>query len=123
MMELTPGNSNISTATITWQRPPDVSGSISYTVERMVRNSGQSFQGAENFESDDTMLSNTLTGLSPFTSYLVRVTASSGSVEHDVCTTIVTTAEGGEALNNNDSLNTTASPSVAINRVIGLIKN
>ena len=84
-----------TTINITWTPPGPVNGDIlSYTIERRFSNDGI-FVKAGNLTSNNRDLSYTLSGLSPFTTYIMRVNASNSTHIAEMCEIAGKTMEGG----------------------------
>ena len=86
-----------SSITISWTRP-NFDGSVSYNIDLNDPNDALKFQEvAKNIVGDSQTMGHVLTGLDPFTTYVVKVTATNGE-DTDVCQFASKTAEGSEKL-------------------------
>lgn len=98
-MDLEATNTTVSTITIDWTRPSLGNGDITYSIALNNRDEDQMFRTVEDSIMDtSTSLTYTFTQLSSFTTYQVKLTATSSlaSVEPDVCTILARTNEGGK---------------------------
>ncbi len=89
MLNLTTSSVTPTTANVTWVRPDTYTGIASYSIELV----GRAMQEIM-INSTENVLNFMLSELDPFTTYTLRLTASN-SQSSQMCTTVVTTAEGG----------------------------
>ena len=98
MMDLEVANVTISTIAIGWTRPP-LAGDFTYSIALSNRDGDSTFRTVEDSITDTSpSLIYTFTQLSTFTSYIVKLTAttSTAGVDLDVCTVLGRTSEGGK---------------------------